>query len=135
MDISDESAAGHFAPPALPSRSTFWRVTGLVLATVVHGGVMLVATLWVLIGTQGLCGEPAGWGSLHDARVQLSIVLALSLLPWIAGFVTACVRRRDPGGLVGIAIAGLVVSGFPAYWLVSALQATPAEWSIDWCLF
>lgn len=135
MDIVDESPSGRLGPITPPRRSALWTITGLVFATLVHGTVMLVAALWVLLGTQGLCGEPSGWGSLHDARAQLSIVLALSLLPWIAGFVTASVRRRDPGALVGIAIAGLVVSAYPAYWLVSALLATPAEWSSDWCLF
>jgi hypothetical protein len=32
-------------------------------------------------------------------------------------------------------LSGLVVAIFPAYYLVSALTAAPADWSSDWCLF
>jgi hypothetical protein len=93
---------------------------------------MIAATALVLLNTRGLCGEPAGPVALHRARTELVVVVALSAAPWLGGALVARRRRRPWARLV--AAAGLV-SLYPAWWLVGALEATPAAWTTSWCLF
>ena len=106
-----------------------WRWAGVLVAVLVHGLVMVVAAAGVAFDTQGVCREPATPGDLVQARVGLLVTVALSAGPWVIAAVWSR-RHRLP-----LLVAGAVVSLVPAIFLMKALVASPADWTIDWCLF
>ena len=116
----------------VPGRWAPWTWAALVAVVVVHAVLAFTATALVALDTQGACHEPAAPGDLTQARVHLAVVVALSVGPWIPGILLAVRRRRHRAVLL---LAATVVTSFPAWNLLGALLATPADWTMDWCLF
>jgi hypothetical protein len=111
---------------------SLWGWLGLLVVVGVHGLVMVVAAALAVLDTQGMCREPATPADLADARVVLAVVAVVAIGPWLAAALVAHLRGRPWATFV---LSGLVVAVLPAYYLVSALTAVPADWSSDWCLF
>jgi hypothetical protein len=109
-----------------------WKWVGIVAAATVHGLLMVLATALVALDTEGVCHEPAASGHLGRARLLLTVVVVLSVGPWLPGLLSAV--RHGRHRLVLVAAAS-VVTLFPAWYLVTALLASPAGWTMDWCLF
>jgi hypothetical protein len=109
-----------------------WTWVGIIGGATVHTLLMFLATALVALDTEGVCHEPAASGELGRARLLLTVVVMLSAGPWLPGLVTAFRHRRHRLVLVA---AASVVTLFPAWYLVSALLASPADWTMDWCLF
>lgn len=115
-----------------PNRWSPWTWVLLVAAVVAQLIVGCIATAIVSLGTVGVCHEPATTDDLAQARIGLLVVVALSVAPWLVGLVVTFRRRRYR---VPLAVAALVVTAVPAWYLTQVLAATPADWSLDWCMF
>ncbi|MFC6342130.1 hypothetical protein ACFP8W_09085 [Nocardioides hankookensis] len=108
----------------------WWAWTGLAVLTVVHTLVMAFAAVVEAYATKGSCNDPASLAALHEARVYLWVIVAISVLPWLTA---ALVAARTHRPWVRWLLPAPVVVGVPVLVLVAALQATPAEWTGGFC--
>jgi hypothetical protein len=78
-----------------------WLWAGLLTAALVTAGLGLVADWLVMFGHSSTCYDPPDPDEVRSGRIALTLVLAVSALPWALG--TLMARRR-----VVVAVCGLV---------------------------
>ena len=108
----------------------WWAWTGLVVLTVVHMLVMAFVAAVEAFATEGTCDDPASVAALHEARVYLTVIVAVSVLPWLVAALVAARTSRPWGRWL---LPAPVVAVVPLLVLGSALQATPADWTGGFC--
>ncbi|WP_167880607.1 hypothetical protein [Nocardioides guangzhouensis] len=104
----------------------WWMV--VVLATVAGAAATFAATVVIEFMTTGVCHEPTTAEALRTARWSFAGVVAVAALPWVLAILRSPHRTR-------LVVLGLVPLLLPGLRLVQALQASPATWTSDWCLF
>jgi hypothetical protein len=106
----------------------FGRWVLVVVAALTCATATLVATFGIEFATAGVCREPTTAEALRSARWSLAGVIAVAALPWALAVLRSAHRTR-------LVVLGLLTVLVPAARLVQALQASPATWTSDWCLF
>lgn len=100
----------------------------IVFAAVVGAAATFVATMAIDFMTYGVCHDPTTVEALRAARWSFAGVVAVAALPWVLAILRGTHRAR-------LVVLGLVPLLVPGVGLVQALQASPATWTSEWCLF
>ncbi|TPG16832.1 hypothetical protein EAH86_08515 [Pedococcus bigeumensis] len=104
------------------------RWTAIVVGMLVTWVVTFVVSAYQTLMHAGVCNEPAQAADLGEAQRSLVLLAALVAIPWAVTLWRTRYRLRV--GLFAFpALAPVTV------WTVQALQASPADYVLSWCLY
>lgn len=107
-------------------RPALWAAA--VIAVLVTWGVTFIVAAYQTLMHAGVCNEPAPAADLAQAQRALVLLAAVATIPWAVALLRTRYRLR-------VAVFAVVALAPVAVWTVQALQATPADYVLNWCLY